>query len=233
MVLDEENERSSSIERINESTVMNPNRMVRMPWKRDKRRPSRRAGRRRIIIVLLTVCYGYFDPTLLLEGGVHAFVTTTVTSSTVHRSVTGLRSFRATTTSTALFAAGSGKKKKKKKKKKHRSGGGTAAKEKPSTFGGRAFESCPCGQREEEGEGTSNVRDYASCCGVLHRDMAKFVAATPTQVVQARYSAYAKKLPEFLIKSTHPQHPDFQNDLKAWKASIQYVVYHNQIFGCY
>ena len=233
MVFDEEDGRSST-ERRNETVMAHSNRTGRRPWRSEERRPSPRSWnlRRIVLLTVCCVCCGYFDPALL-EDGVHAFATPAVSSSStatkIYRNASGFRSFRATTS--ALFAAGGGKKKKKKKKKKQRSGGGTAATTKPSTFGGGAFEPCPCGQREE-GD-MSSVRDYASCCGVIHRDMANFVAATPAQVVQARYAAYAKKLPEFLIKSTHPQHPDFQNDLKAWKASIQYVVYYNQIFGCY
>jgi uncharacterized protein YchJ len=45
--------------------------------------------------------------------------------------------------------------------------------------------------------------------------------ATAEQVVRARYSAYAKKNPEFLMASTHPMHKDFDTDLKRWKNTIK------------
>lgn len=93
-----------------------------------------------------------------------------------------------------------------KKKKKKRPGGSSS-----SGFGGAAMESCPCGSGET----------YASCCGKLHRDVNSYRMATPEQVVRARYSAYAKKQPEFLMASTHPLNKSFDTDLKRWKESIK------------
>lgn len=109
--------------------------------------------------------------------------------------------------STSLFAAGG----KKKKKKKNRSGSGSGTTSTVSSFGGAAMELCPCGVGET----------YSSCCGKLHKDINTFKSAAAEQVVRARYSAYAKKNAEFLIKSTNPNHKDFDNDLKRWKQTIQ------------
>ena len=52
-----------------------------------------------------------------------------------------------------------------------------------SGFGGAAVEPCPCGS----GLG------YMKCCGKIHKDPDAYAAATPEQVVRARYSAYAKR----------------------------------------
>lgn len=105
---------------------------------------------------------------------------------------------------TALFAA--------KKKKKRPSDGGSSCNSKSSGgFGGAAMEACPCGSGET----------YASCCGKLHRDVTSFRMATPEQVARARYAAWAKKQPEFLMMSTHPLHMNFDTDLKRWKDKIK------------
>lgn len=83
---------------------------------------------------------------------------------------------------------------------------------KPKTsFGGASMEPCPCGSSES----------YSRCCGRIHRDVNAYKSATASQVVRARYSAYAKKQPEFLMASTHPLHKDFDSDLKRWKDQIK------------
>lgn len=38
--------------------------------------------------------------------------------------------------------------------------------------------------------------------------------------MRARYCAYAKNIPDFIIKTTHPGNPDYDPDLSAWKESI-------------
>jgi hypothetical protein len=102
--------------------------------------------------------------------------------------------------STTLYATK--KKEKKRSSSRNNSSGG---------FGGAAMESCPCGSGET----------YSTCCGKLHRDVNSYRIATPAQIVRARYSAYAKKQPEFLMASTHPRNINFDTDLKRWKDSIK------------
>jgi len=110
--------------------------------------------------------------------------------------------------SSSLFAS---KKKKKKRPASNTSQGGGGG------FGGAALEPCPCGSQET----------YAACCGKLHQDVNSYRMATAEQVVRARYSAYAKKQPDFLIASTHPMHKDFDTDLKRWKSTIKTNMYDN------
>ena len=102
----------------------------------------------------------------------------------------------------ALFAT-------KKKKKKGKTGGGPG----PAFggFGGGAMEACPCGS-----EAT-----YNACCSKIHKNVQSFRKASARQIVEARYSAYARKLPEFLMMSTHPNNKAFNPDLRAWKESIK------------
>jgi uncharacterized protein YchJ len=101
-----------------------------------------------------------------------------------------------------LFATSSKKKKKRPANKDDKSVGG---------FGGAAMESCPCGSEEA----------YSKCCGKIHGNINSFRLASPEQVVRARYSAYAKKKPEFLMASTHPTNKAFDPDLKRWKDTIK------------
>ena len=74
-----------------------------------------------------------------------------------------------------------------------------------SGFGGAATEDCPCGSGDP----------YMRCCGKLHKNLREFLGAEPEQVVRARYSAYAKREIDFIIKSTHPKNKNFDADIKV------------------
>jgi len=111
-----------------------------------------------------------------------------------------------TTTTTALFAA------KKKKKTTKKSAGPTFG-----GFGGAAMEPCPCGGGET----------YSACCSRVHKDVQNFRKAPAEQIVRARYSAYSRKLPEFLMMSTHPNNKAFNPDLRKWKEDIKLNMYDN------
>ncbi|KAL3792900.1 hypothetical protein ACHAWO_004229 [Cyclotella atomus] len=84
-------------------------------------------------------------------------------------------------------------------------------------FGAAATVPCPCGS----GEG------YMKCCGKLHKDPQAFAAATPEQVVRARYSAYAKREVDFIVGSTHPLNKNFMSDIEHWKETIRTNCYDN------
>ena len=108
---------------------------------------------------------------------------------------------KASSSNGALFAT------KKKKKKGGKKGGPSAF----GGFGGGALEACPCGSDET----------YLACCSKIHKNVQNFRKASARQIVEARYSAYAKKNPEFLMMSTHPNNKAFNPDLRAWKESIK------------
>lgn len=38
--------------------------------------------------------------------------------------------------------------------------------------------------------------------------------------MRSRYSAYALCLPEYIIQTTHPSHPDFKRDRNKWRNDI-------------
>ena len=90
-----------------------------------------------------------------------------------------------------------------------------------SGFGGAAAAPCPCGS----GLG------YAKCCGKLHKDPKAFAFATAEQVVRARYSAYAKRVVDFIVGSTHPMNKGFMSDIEHWKEQIRINCYDNFILN--
>lgn len=96
-----------------------------------------------------------------------------------------------------------------------------------SGFGGAATESCPCGGgNSAEGESPSQL-PYLKCCGKIHKNLFEFQKASPEQVVRARYTAYAKREIDFIIKSTHPKNKSFSADIKHWREQIDLNCYDN------
>ena len=87
-----------------------------------------------------------------------------------------------------------------------------------SGFGGAAVEECPCGSE----------LGYMKCCGKIHKDANAYAAALPSQVVRARYSAYAKREVDFIVGSTHPLNKDFMSDIEHWKETIRYACCTNK-----
>lgn len=56
-----------------------------------------------------------------------------------------------------------------------------------------------------------NTTLRGGCCEALHSgDAAAAAAATPETVMRARFSAYVKNVPEYVVSSTHPDSKDFQ-----------------------
>lgn len=84
-------------------------------------------------------------------------------------------------------------------------------------FGGAAMESCACG----------SGLAYNKCCGRLHKDPASYAAAPASQVVRARYSAYSKRLIDFIIASTHPLNPSFEQDMEHWRTTMEQDCFDN------
>jgi hypothetical protein len=106
---------------------------------------------------------------------------------------------------TTLWMATS--KKKNTKKNKSRIKAPTAG------FGAAATDPCPCG----------SSLGYMKCCGRLHTNEDTYASASAEQVVRARYSAYAKRVVDFVVGSTHPLNKNFQADIAHWKKTIEYV----------
>ncbi len=66
---------------------------------------------------------------------------------------------------------------------------------------------CPC----------CSGKSYSECCQGFHEGT---YPENALLLMRSRYSAYACKKPEYIIRTTHPQNPHYQNDHKQWEKSI-------------
>ncbi len=73
-------------------------------------------------------------------------------------------------------------------------------------------QACPCG----------NSASYADCCQRLH--LGKTRAQTAEQLMRSRYSAYALKLSDYLLETTHPEKrtTDLRQAISAWAAQSEF-----------
>lgn len=71
---------------------------------------------------------------------------------------------------------------------------------------------CPCGGRSD------TEKLYGQCCGPLHRG--ERLALTTTDVLRSRYSAFAWRLVEYIIDSTHETCRDYLEDKVDWAKSM-------------
>ncbi len=69
-------------------------------------------------------------------------------------------------------------------------------------------ELCLCGSRDS----------YALCCGSCHQDIP---AKSAQALMRSRYCAYALGLVDYIIKTTHPLHPDSARPLEVRKKEIE------------
>ena len=66
---------------------------------------------------------------------------------------------------------------------------------------------CPCGSGKK----------YKKCCAIYHKGA---LPKNALELMKSRYSAYAVGDSHYIIKTTHPDNPDYTEDIKSWKASI-------------
>ena len=66
---------------------------------------------------------------------------------------------------------------------------------------------CPCG---------SGMK-YKKCCQKFHKGA---VPVNALELMKSRYAAYAAGESGYIIKTTHPENPDYTDDRKKWKESI-------------
>jgi SEC-C motif-containing protein len=66
---------------------------------------------------------------------------------------------------------------------------------------------CPCGSQQ----------NYLLCCAPFHKGK---IVSNATQLLRARFSAYALNLPRFIIETTHPDNPQYQRDFRDWEKKI-------------
>jgi len=68
-------------------------------------------------------------------------------------------------------------------------------------------EPCPCGSKKK----------YKKCCAVYHKGA---LPSTALSLMKSRYCAYAAGDSNYIIKTTHPDNPDYTSDINSWKESI-------------
>lgn len=67
---------------------------------------------------------------------------------------------------------------------------------------------CPCHSGER----------YEHCCKPYHEG--DTLPENALSLMRSRYSAYALKLPAYIIETTHPGSPFFQHDCQKWEQDI-------------
>lgn len=66
---------------------------------------------------------------------------------------------------------------------------------------------CPCHSK----------LNYSECCEPYHKGKK---AETPLKLMRSRYSAYALKLPAYIIMTTHTESPLYIEDKNRWRKEI-------------
>lgn len=67
---------------------------------------------------------------------------------------------------------------------------------------------CPC----------HSGMSYETCCQSFHQGVTK--PADALLLMRSRYSAYALSLVDYIIATTHPEHPAFRRSRAEWKKEI-------------
>ena len=68
---------------------------------------------------------------------------------------------------------------------------------------------CPC----------MSSKTYEECCKPLLKGIDK--AKTPEELMRSRFTAYARKNIDYIIKTTDSSGPIYQSDLNAWKKDLK------------
>ena len=66
---------------------------------------------------------------------------------------------------------------------------------------------CPCGSGSK----------YKKCCAKYHKGA---LAPDALRLMKSRYCAYALCDSRYIIKTTHPDNPDYTDNIKKWNKSI-------------
>lgn len=69
---------------------------------------------------------------------------------------------------------------------------------------------------------------YQECCKRYHEGV---LPETALIVMRTRFSAYAKKLAEYIMNTTHPENPAFMKNRAKWKKEIQRFSEETQFEG--
>jgi len=79
-------------------------------------------------------------------------------------------------------------------------------------------EVCPCGSKKK----------YKKCCSIYHKGA---LPPTALLLMKSRYCAYAIGDSSYIIKTTHPDNPDYTTDTKSWEKSITQFTQQTEFLG--
>lgn len=82
----------------------------------------------------------------------------------------------------------------------------------------KEYKQCPCGSKSS----------YKECCQPLHEGA---LAPNPTALMRSRYSAYALNLPKYIIATTHPASPHYNEDQKNWTRQLAEFSLNSKFLG--
>jgi len=68
--------------------------------------------------------------------------------------------------------------------------------------------SCPCGSR----------KSYEKCCGQIHEGK---LPETCEELMRSRYTAYKKKLVDYLLDTTDPHGPMYPHNIGRWRKDVE------------
>lgn len=77
---------------------------------------------------------------------------------------------------------------------------------------------CPC----------CSGKSYEECCAPYHRGKE---AEDALILMRSRYSAYALHHVDYVIRTTHPKNPHYQQNVKKWKAELLQFVANFEFCG--
>ncbi|SFV50309.1 UPF0225 protein YchJ [hydrothermal vent metagenome] len=77
---------------------------------------------------------------------------------------------------------------------------------------------CPCHSKKK----------YKRCCAKYHKGA---IAKNSLELMRSRYSAYALGDSKYIIKTTHPENPDYTLDTDKWSQSIDIFTQQSSFDG--
>ena len=70
---------------------------------------------------------------------------------------------------------------------------------------------------------------YLECCAEYHTG--KQLPESAMVLMRSRFSAYARKVPDYIMKTTHPENPSYSRDKDEWRQSIIDFCQHTEFRG--
>lgn len=69
---------------------------------------------------------------------------------------------------------------------------------------------------------------YSACCQPYHEGVPPPNASA---LMRSRYSAFALNLPQYIIQTTHPKNPQYQNNTSKWTQELQTFSRQTEFIG--